>query len=271
MSVPSRPAFDDASIWVRKEGRQIAISTGEVDTSDRGEDDTGEVPPDPDDAPESPGGTRQKITGFSERSRRLLRRWVHAIHRDAQCLFMTLTYHETDPHPREAKTHLDTFCKRMMRQWPEAAVVWKMEPQERGTVHFHLLVYNVPFIPAQQISAVWHDITPESSPQHRKAGVDIERGVHQNDGKLAAYLAKYMDKVVSADWEDPGRFWGIRNREALPLARWEKLCTLTRAKAQQIIYDLLDRWGVDLPEHTRIPSLTIDTRGDPANYISQLP
>lgn len=270
MSVPNHEAFDDAAIYVRRNGRQLAISTGEVDTGDRGENESLDPAKGGED-PEATEGTRQRITGFTDRSRRNLRDTIHALRRDAGSLFLTLTYHETDPHPREAKSHLDRFCKRMRRRWPEASIVWKMEPQERGTVHFHLLVYGVPFLPAQKVSRVWHSCTDEDSRQHKVAGVDVESTVHEKDGKLASYLAKYMGKTFSADWDDPGRFWGVRNRKALPVADWEKVCTIDRDEAEQIIYDLLRRWGVDLPEHTRIPSLTVNTRGDPAEYISTLP
>jgi hypothetical protein len=217
------------------------------------------------------GGTRQKITGFSDRSRRNLREWVHAVKRDAESLFLTLTYHKADRTPQAAKEDLDRFCKRLARRFPEAAVIWKMEPQERGVPHFHLLVYNVPFIPVQKIAAVWHDCTPETSEQHRKAGVDLERSVQSDDDKLQAYLCKYMDKTFDTDWESPGRFWGIRQRSNLPLARWEKVTTLTRDEAQRVIMGLLDRWGVELPDVVNIPTLRYNTASAPAKEIGRLP
>lgn len=270
MSVPDRPAFDDAAIWVRPEGRQLCITTGQVDDDDRGEDPPGTRVPQPDEDA-GPGGTRQPCTGFSDRSRRNLRDTVHSLDREAHCLFLTLTYHQTDPHPREAKSHLDEYCKWILRVWPGTSIVWKMEPQKRGVVHFHLMVYGITFAPISRLCGKWHRVTDEESVHHRKQGVDVERGVHREDGKLAAYLAKYLGKTFSVDWENPGRFWGVRGREDLPRADWEKLCVVDRDEAVQIIYDLLNRWGVSLPEHTDIPKLTVNCRGDPADYIATLP
>lgn len=279
MSVPSTEAFSDAAVYYRPAARQLVIDSGTVETSDRGSPN-----PQPKERwlpgghgmsdPEA-GGRRQAITTFSKRSRRRLRRWLHAIPRDADCLFVTLTYHETDPSPATAKEHLDKFCKRLERAYPACSVVWKMEPQERGTVHFHLLVYGVQYIPALQLSEAWHECTNEDSKAHRKAGVDIERGVHNEDGKLQAYFAKYMGKEVSEKqagmWENPGRWWGIRFRDNLPLGSWEPAIWLTEAEAQAMIYALLDEWGVELPEYTSIPSLTVNCKGDPADAIAQLP
>lgn len=268
-------AFDPARLDYRPAARQIVIDTGVTDTSDRWSPD-GSPGVDPAPSGDGPGGqhgggTRRNIRGFTERSRRRLRRWVHSVPRDAECLFCTLTYHETDPHPREAKEHLDSLCKRLRRKYPSAAIIWKMEPQQRGTVHFHLLVYGVQYIPASKLSAVWHHITDEDSREHRAAGVDIERGVHRDDGKLQSYLSKYLAKLESNPWQDPGRFWGIRGRSELPMGSWETAFTMTRAEAQRMIFDLLEEWGVDLPDYVSIPRLTICTRGDPADVIPHLP
>jgi hypothetical protein len=271
----------DAGIFYRPSARQVLISTGNVDTSDP------ETPSLDRSVQWVPGehglkdptrsrGTRKKITEFTARSRRRLRRWIHAIPRNAECLFLTLTYHETEPRPREAKEDLDAFCKSLRRAYPSCSIVWKMEPQARGTVHFHLLVYGVQYVPAVRVSERWHDCTNETSEAHRRAGVDIERAVHQEDGKLQSYLSKYMGKEIEAAdlpeaWDEPGRWWGIRGRADLPLGRWDPAWYMDAHEAERLIYALLDEWGVDLPEYTDIPCLTICTRGDPEQALSQLP
>lgn len=263
MPVPREPAFDDAAIWVRKGGRQLCVTTGRVDTGDR-------PSPEPQDESESAPGYRQKITGFTERSRRNLARWVHSVRRDADAVFLTLTYHETNPHPREAKSHLDSFLEWLHDTFPDTASVWKMEPQNRGTVHFHVLVFGTVFMPVEQLCTEWHMRTNEDSTEHLKAGLDIERGMNE-DGKLAAYLSKYLAKTCGSQWNDPGRFWGIRRRENLPFAPWRKLCTVNRAEAQRIIFELLEDWGVDLPQYATVPQLTINTRGDPGKAFREFP
>lgn len=248
MSVPKqlRPPSRGPGVYVRPEGRQLEISVGYTHNP----------------TPESDPPDREKITGFSDRSRKRLRQWVHAIGRDERALFLSLTYHETDPSPAEAKEDLDAFCKRLRRAYPEAAIIWKMEPQDRAVIHFHLLVYNVPYLPAQKWCQAWHDCTDETSRHHRKAGVDIEKEVNSDDWKLHNYLAKYFDKEVENVWEYPGRWWGIVGRDDLPTVGWRKLCRMESKEAQALIFKVLEEWDMDV-EDKRIPSLLVNTRGDP--------
>lgn len=256
---------------MRGEGRQIFISTGR----DLSLDD--ELPDGKDEADRevsTPGGEEQRITGFSADSRRRLRSKMHTIRRDAEGVFLTLTYQHTDPTCREAKRHLDTFWKRLRRWLEEDGVgriscVWKMEPQERGTPHFHLIVYGVSFINAQKVSRLWHEVTDEVDHRHRKAGVDVERAVNE-DGKLQAYLAKYLAKTYD-HWPGPqdltytGRWWGIMGRDHVPWAQWDETAVQVHQKeAERLIRDLLDEWEVDIPDDVIPPTLTVNTRGDPS-------
>jgi hypothetical protein len=106
--------------------------------------------------------------------------------------------------------------------------------------------------------------------------------VHSDDGKLQGYLAKYMSKemdgwptdqlpeAVAAKWSHPGRFWGVFNRRALPVAAWADWAVyLDHADAAMMIADLLDRWGIDL-DGVIPPSLTVNTRGDPEEMLASL-
>lgn len=277
------PAFEDAHIRLRSEGRELVIDTGERPEADEldvhpereenGETSapaTGEHPP-------TPQGEEQRITGFSEDSRRRLRRKLHSIRRDAEGVFLTLTYQHTTPTPQKAKDHLDAFWKRLERWMNEEGVgriscVWKMEPQERGVPHFHMIVYGATYIDAQEVSRLWHEVTDEVDHRHRKAGVDVERAVNR-DGKLSAYLAKYMDETYR-EWPHPngcpytGRWWGVRGRDHLPRAPWDEApIYLDQHEAEAMIRSLLDEWDVDIPEGVVPASLRICTRGDPAEWM----
>lgn len=280
----ARPAFESACLVTRPDGRQLVISRGanpkpdaEPTNTERRHSDAGESPQ------KRERSKRGRITGFSENSRRRLRRTVHAIRRNAPCVFATLTYHQTTPPPGDAQTSLDRFVKRLRRRFPHISAVWKKEPQERGTPHYHLLIYGIRWINAQWLSRQWHECTDETSDAHRKSGVDVEWV--RNDGKLQSYLAKYFTKVLGAwpktgdpetdaAWEYPGRFWGVYNRENLPVAEWARLedygaVELSSEHAAFLIRTLLDQWGVDtggvIP-----PSLTVNTRGDPAKVAEKL-
>jgi hypothetical protein len=272
---------------VREDGRQILIDRG-VDpaTGDRGENEStgggeeeeGEANPDgrADDGGPSPA-KRGKIADFSPGARRRLREIVHAIDRDADILFLTLTWHEEMPSPEEAKRALDRFSKRFGRAFPGGSFIWKLEPQERGVPHFHLFVYNVSWVDPQAISRLWHDCTSEASSQHRKSGVDVEWV--RDDGKMLAYLAKYMSKVGSFDfgddqqtWEWPGRFWGVRHRDNLPVVPWSDWqVQIYPSEAARLISELLDEWGVDgIPDGVIPPTLMVNTRGDPLERLDTL-
>ena len=76
-----------------------------------------------------------------------------SLDRERMPLFVTLTFPDEFPQDFELfKRHLDTFGQRLLRQWPSASIVWKLEFKERqsgknrGKVapHYHLFVYGVP-------------------------------------------------------------------------------------------------------------------------------
>jgi len=264
MSVPQRPNHEEARIDILDGGRKFVIDTGEGASDDHHDprDQSGHAGG----PPETPDREAGDIS-FSTSSRRRLRDRLHSMDRDADALFITLTYHETDPHPRVAKSHLDIFWKRLQRRFPDLSAIWKMEPQERGTVHFHLIVYGVDFIPVQWLSEQWHAVVGEQSEEHRKQGVDLEACVNDN-GKVQAYMAKYMAKEEEGkQWEDPGRFWGCLSRKNLPWASWSDApIYLDESDALRLIDDLLDAWDVDLPEGVVPNSLTVYTTGSPFDH-----
>lgn len=262
------------AITVRPDGRQLRILTDPYPEQTHSNDD------------ESTKDTekREAITGFSEASRRRLRQLVHSLKRNTRSKFLTLTWHEVCPTPDEAKRALDVFFKRMKRRFPDASAIWKMEPQERGFPHFHLFVYGLPNIPYQKLSRIWHECTQEVSDKHRKSGVDVmEVGVQSNDGRLQVYLSKYFAKEsdgwpterlpddVAEKWVFPGRFWGVWNRSALPVAAWSNdELTIPKSAARWLIRKLVEAWDMDLPDGVIPPSMTINTRGDPMEYARKL-
>lgn len=282
---------DGAYMRVRPDGRQLTIrrhrQAPEDDRNDEGErdgseDDTGSSSEE-DSSPEA--SKRGDITGFSEASRRRLRGKVHSVERDAINLFVSLTFHEWWPTPEEAKECLDRFRKRLDEVFPEWSGIWKMEPQDRGMPHFHMLIFGPEWIPVQWLSALWHEVTSDVSDYHRKSGVDIEH--IRSDGKLQSYLSKYMcteyahwpmgrmcdngcPEAVAEKWAKPGRFWGVHWRERIPWARWATWGVhIPNHVATRMIVDLLTEWEIDTGGAIP-PSLTINTRGDPTKRLDRL-
>jgi hypothetical protein len=260
---------------IREDGRQLEIARAKKshEHEDDRDPDTQVVQLEEND-PDEPDSTRGKITHFSRSSRRRLRRLFHSLRRDVSALLVTLTYHETDPTPREAKRHLDAWHKRFRRYCAKGKVIvpviWRMEAQKRGTVHFHLMLFGTRYLSAEKASKWWHEVTDETSEQHRKSGVDVER-VEEVE-KTAAYCSKYLAKEDSeeAEWDDPGRFWGVYRKLALPVARWSRNVRLTDEEAAFLIDRLLNEWGVDLPKHASVPRLMVNTLGDPNDRLDRL-
>ena len=142
---------------------------------------------------------------------------------DAVALFVTLTYPSEWPgDPERWKRDLDAFGKWLCRFAPGIGAIWKLEPQQRGAPHFHLLVWGVPFLPCGVVAQRWYEIVGSSDPMHLVAGTSIER-VRSARGVRRYASKSYMGKefVMPPGWEHVGKFWGVIGRKNLPLSRCE--------------------------------------------------
>lgn len=94
-----------------------------------------------------PSRAGKSISEFSERSRYRLMDKSMKMRREGVPLpyFVTLTYRQNFTDTVAAKRHLDTFFKRWRRRAAATETqfryVWKMEPQERGAIHFHIAFF----------------------------------------------------------------------------------------------------------------------------------
>ena len=165
------------------------------------------------------GGRRGEVNGFSKASRRRMQRSIEALDRGKlttkRPLEAGLTYpaENWSRDPKRWKRDLDNFCKRMKRRYPKAFFWWRLELQERGAPHFHLLVFNVHRIPHEWLRQAWYEIVGLNDPDHRKAGTHVERV--RNWHQTRSYIGKYMGKVdIQMEGATGfGRVWGIANRE----------------------------------------------------------
>lgn len=274
-----RPEGNTPGIYCRGSGRQIFITTGQ-DLNPDLDTDLSEPGTEREDEEQTPPAKRGKCHGYGESPRRRMRERVHAIRRDATGLFLTLTYQDKRPSPERVKKDLEAFWAWLEREYngehvQNISCIWKMEPQERGMPHFHLIVYGVPFIPVQKASRRWHEITNQTGDAHRKSGVEIETAVNQ-DGRLQGYLAGYMTKMhdhwpgaePGDEWWDTGRWWGKKGEAYLPIAEWEDtVVKLHQKEAMNLIEWLLEDWGVDLPDGVIPPSLIVNCRGNPGERL----
>ncbi|MGC3988551.1 MAG: hypothetical protein QM796_02465 [Chthoniobacteraceae bacterium] len=164
---------------------------------------------------ERPRGKRAKIGGFTYRSRRNMQCLLATIRRDAVALFVTLTYPSTwASDPKEWKRHLDVFGKWLCRNYPKASAIWKLEAQQRGAPHFHLMVFGIEFLPHGAVARRWFEIVGSNDPAHIAAGVQVVR-VKSHRGVMRYASKIYMGKEVK-DFVGVGRFWGVVARQKLP-------------------------------------------------------
>ncbi|MDR3402185.1 MAG: hypothetical protein P4L99_06765 [Chthoniobacter sp.] len=194
---------------------------------------------------------RGAVSGYSCKSRSRMLRLVASLNAEIHPQFVTLTYpHEWDNDPLAWKSDLDTFGKWLLRVYPVASFIWKLEPQKRGAPHFHLLVYGIPFLPWQTLAVRWAEIVnecklPKNFPtergkygahlfhewvrnsienrdvaDHILAGVKVE-AIRSHKGVMCYCSKKYMGKecALPEGWEKVGRFWGVVGRKNLPRSR----------------------------------------------------
>lgn len=191
------------------------------------------------------GGKRSNVTVFSSASRfRLLQKFATVKGNGLKSVFLTLTYGQAFPSPSEAKRHLDNFLKRIRRHYENVSGIWRMEFQKRGAPHFHIILFNLPFVPKTVIKRWWGkvvgmefwDYSTETPTQpftrieflrsHTHASRYVSKYVAKVDGSdcgfnIAAYLTEngsFLHPVTGEDSGSIGRWWGVFNADNLPLA-----------------------------------------------------
>jgi hypothetical protein len=138
-------------------------------------------------------------------------------------LFITLTCPRHWPaEPETWKKHLDLFGQWIRYHHPTSSIIWKLEPQERGAPHFHLMAFDIPFLPAQEVGQRWFEIVGSGDPAHRSAGTETRR-VNSINGVMRYASKNYMGKECGAFGINVGRFWGVIGRKFLPMSKIEEL------------------------------------------------
>lgn len=172
------------------------------------------------------GGIRGAVTSFSRAARRRLVDFMARLDvQRVRVTFLTLTFADT-PSPDEATAAFKRFRARLGRWFPEASAVWRRERQERGSFHYHLLLFNLPYVPQYWLQDTWTECTREA-----RSIVDVR--LVRSRKHVMAYVSKYIAKTdappVPPSLENStyqhvstvpssGRTWGVINRDALPMA-----------------------------------------------------
>ena len=166
---------------------------------------------------------RARISGFSRQSRMRLLYKLNSIASVEAPLcpkFVTLTYpRDLLPSAAWAKRQLHAFCQAMFKRYGNFPLIWRMEYQEDGAVHFHLLCWFTPFLPWWWVAAEWDGLIGNQVAPRDSASTQVRamKGWRQT----AYYVSKYIAKDDEASYWDQtnGRHWGCRFWRLLPVHR----------------------------------------------------
>lgn len=184
---------------------------------------------------------RGDVIGFSRRARKRLMDLVATLDNDMSASFITLTYGQGFPPCDVSKSHLHNFARRLLRLSPNSAVIWRMELQERGAPHYHLLLTNPAWIDKTKLARFWHEVIGDqfadySSGFAKAPFTQIRYVPPHSKSKVLAYVSKYVAKkpqtIEDAQSLDLagggfnnvpylttfGRVWGVYGRKNLPYA-----------------------------------------------------
>lgn len=166
------------------------------------------------------GGLRSDVDGFSEASKRRLRR-VASEAGDSLVSQFCLTYHLSDPDGETVKRHLNTWLTWLRRRVPGIKYLWVLEFQRRGVPHFHVFL-SVDIHSDNKLHAdmakKWHAITCEEDKAHLNVHLNAKNWIRWDMG-TGSYVCKYIDKQNQKNVPDyfgwVGRFWGS-SRSLMP-------------------------------------------------------
>ena len=170
------------------------------------------------------GGIKQKITGFSTKSRRKLMQRLGMINNKVLPLWVTLTYpDEFDVDIVAMRKHFERFRRRLERKgW---GAIWRKEWKQRKSglhegefyPHYHLLVWGVDYFEFRAwVSRAWWEVCGKLSDNHLTAGTSTD--MVDTWRKLVGYVSKYMAKTddLLVEVENIGRCWGVINTDVIP-------------------------------------------------------
>lgn len=166
---------------------------------------------------EPPEREENDIKEFSKKSRKRLFDIFNKINYSSYGIpiFLSLTFHYDDPENKTSlKNFLRNFLKRLFRTLPPFDYIWKFEYQERGTPHFHLIIFpheKNKKIYSQEIETTikkhWLELKSCKCEHCKKYAAHV---IEVKSYKMAlSYIAKEIAKVQERyEDHDLGRIWG---------------------------------------------------------------
>lgn len=166
---------------------------------------------------------RGSISVFSRKSRKRLLEFanridVSSMSRDKPVVFITLTYGQWWASDNYAKKHLRAFLERLRRFAPDASGIWRVEGQQRGAPHFHLLLFNLPYISKDDIKNWWAAIIGAEFWNYQR-DINGEPPFTRieaitNPSKVMRYVSKYVAKMPEKNPSEPASASDFERRDA---------------------------------------------------------
>ena len=160
---------------------------------------------------------REKCKEFTNQSRLRMMKLFNRLRVNAmsQACFVTFTYHYGHTkNPAVLHAHRNHILTRLRQLYPGCHYVWRIEFQERGAPHIHLIFWGAnnfnPLIVKkneQNLKRMWHEMADPNSLAHEKYGCDIRPCTSHR--QVFAYVCKYVSKVSDeSGTKFEGRRWG---------------------------------------------------------------
>lgn len=164
---------------------------------------------------------RGAVAGFSQQSRMRILCRINSIapaELESWGKFVTLTYpRDLLPSWGWAKRQLNAFLQWLRKRFGRFPVIWRMEYQEDGSIHFHLMCFVRRFLPWWLVAAEWdgligNQVTPAESASTEVRAMKRWRGTCYY---ISKYIAKDSDEAALDVFN--GRHWGVRFWALLPV------------------------------------------------------
>jgi len=202
------------------------------------------------------GSSRGRITIFSRKSRKRLLELTARLDLKAATMgktitFITLTYGQLWPeNPEEPKNHLRALLERIRRFAPNSSGIWRLEFQNRAAPHFHLILFDMPFLPKETLKAAWGEIigvsywdTSKPIPEPPFTRIEAIKSGRRAVSYVSKYVAKYnapeavaVSGFNNVPYLHAGRFWGVFNQEFLPYAELHEASLPIENLAEQRVF-----------------------------------
>lgn len=131
----------------------------------------------------------KSLTNTLRRTRNTLRRLINANTGkwEEREKFFTLTFEENVTDHEKANALFRSFVKKLnyslFKKHSGLKYVCVVERQERGALHYHIVLFNMPFVPVEELSKIWG---------HGFVRINEIKDVDN----LGAYVVKYIEKTM---------------------------------------------------------------------------